>query len=121
MDDTPFYLILLTYKGKALVMQKVDSPLEEGAQWCFIGGGKRGRESSVQALERIVEEETGIKIKGIERVNENFFQARLSDQNVNEIKRQEGQLLDFFTLPDLYKLDLETNSKSFSSQVVSLV
>ncbi|MEK7502194.1 MAG: NUDIX domain-containing protein [Patescibacteria group bacterium] len=106
--------ILLTYKGKALLMYKKSSPMdEEKHAWCFIGGIKENRESFENAMARKVEKETGIKIEKVEFVSESCYHARLTDDNVNKIKRAEGQLLDFFTLKELRKLFLSSTTAQF--------
>ncbi len=106
--------ILLTYKGKALLMYKKSSPMdEEKHAWCFIGGIKENRESFENAMARKVEKETGIKIEKVEFVSESCYHARLTDDNVNKIKRAEGQLLDFFTFKELRKLFLSSTTAQF--------
>lgn len=123
MDDkSSTGLILLTYKGKALLMYKTDSPIDvEKHEWCFISGKKNDKESLEQALLKKVEKEANIKVNEVELVSENFYHARLTDDNVNQIKRGERQLLDFFTLRDIQKLHLEASTKSFISKFGNLI
>ncbi len=123
MDDkSSTGLILLTYKGKALLMYKTNSPVDvEIHEWCFIGGKRDSRESFEEALSRKVEKEASIKVDEVELVSENFYHARLTDDNVNQIKRGERQLLDFFTLRDMQKLHLEASTKSFISKFGNLI
>lgn len=123
MDDkSSTGLILLTYKGKALLMYKTDSPIDvEKHEWCFINGKRNEKESFEQALSRKVEKEANIKVNEVELVSENFYHARLTDDNVNQIKRGERQLLDFFTLRDMQKLHLEASTKSFISKFGNLI
>lgn len=123
MDDkSSTGLILLTYKGKALLMYKTNSPVdEEKHEWCFINGKRDDKESFEEALSRKVEKEASIKVDGVERVFENFYHARLTDDNVNQIKRGERQLLDFFTLREMQKLHLEASTKSFISKFGNLI
>ncbi len=114
--------ILLTYKGKALLMYKKSSPMdEEKHAWCFIGGIKENRESFENAMARKVEKETGIKIEKVEFVSESCYHARLTDDNVNKIERAEGQLLDFFTLKELGKLFLSSTTAQFISKHGALI
>ncbi len=113
----PQSLILLTYKGKILLMYKSNSPIDkEKHQWCFIGGIKEKRESFENAMSRRVEKETGIKIEKVEFVSDSCYHARLTDDNVNKIKRAEGQLLDFFTLKELRKLLVSNATEQFISK-----
>lgn len=110
-------LILLTYKDKVLLMYKRNSAIdEEKHAWCFIGGVKEKEESFENAMSRRVEKETGIKIEKIEFVSKSCYHAKLTDDNVNKIKRAEGQLLDFFTLKELKKLFLSYPTQRFISK-----
>lgn len=107
-------LILLTYKGKVLLMHKQNSVIDpEKHPWSFIGGIKKSEESFENALKRRVETEMGIKIEEIEFVSEFCYHARLTDDNVNKIKRAENQLLDFFTLKEVKKLYLSNPTHQF--------
>jgi len=114
--------ILLTYKGKALLMYKRNSSIdEEKHPWCFIGGIKEKRESFENAMARKVEKEMGVKIEKVEFVSESCYHARLTDDDVNKIKRAEGQLLDFFTLKELGKLFLSSTTAQFISKHGALI
>lgn len=123
MDDKiPTCLILLTYKGKALLMYKMNSPIDSKEhEWCFIGGRKDEKESFEEALTRRVEKEANIKIEDVEFVSENCYHARLTDDNVNNIKRGEGQLLDFFTIGEVRKLHLSGPTQQFISKHAALI
>ena len=123
MDDkTPTCLILLTYKGKALLMYKTDSAIDtDQHEWCFIGGEKNGEESFEEAMARRVEKEASIKIDEVEFVSKNCYHARLTDDNVNNIKREERQLLDFFNLREVQKLPLSESTRQFVSKHSALI
>jgi Zn ribbon nucleic-acid-binding protein len=122
IDTNSLGLILLTYKGKVLLMHKKKSVIdEENHPWCLIGGIRSNKESFEQAMSRRVEKEMGIKIENVECVSENYYHARLTDDNVNKIKRMENQLLDFFTLKDLKKLFLARSTQDFISKHSALV
>ncbi len=115
-------LILLTYKGKALLMNKSNSSIDqEKHPWCFIGGIKEETESFESAMRRRVETEAGIEIENVELISESCYHARLTDDNVNKIKREENQLLDFFTLKDLKKLFLSNTTAQFVSKHSELI
>lgn len=115
-------LILLTYKGKALLMYKSNGPIdEEKHPWCFIGGIKTEKESFEKAMTRRVQRETGIKIEKVEFVSEFCYHARLTDDNVNKIERAENQLLDFFTLAESKKLFLSRTTTQFISKHGNLI
>ncbi len=123
MDDTNSSgLILLTYKGKVLLMHKQKSVIdEEKHPWCLIGGIRKNKESFEQALTRKVEEEAGIKIEKIEFVEENRYYTHLTDDNVNKIQRSENQLLDFFTLNEINKLTLSSSTQQFIAKHRDLI
>lgn len=123
MDDTlQKSLILLTYKGKALLMHKQNSVIDtEKHPWTFIGGIREKRESFEDALARRVQKEMGIKIEDVEFVSDSYYHARLTDDNVNSIKRAENQLLDFFTLKEIKKLFLSIPTKQFIIKYGSLI
>jgi len=107
-------LILLTYKGKVLLMHKQNSVIDEEIHpWSLIGGIKKEEESFENALTRRVETEMGIKIEEIEFISESCYHARLTDDNVNNIKRAENQLLDFFTLKEVRNLFLSNTTAQF--------
>lgn len=122
MNDTPRSLILLTYKGKILLMYKNNSPIDtEQHPWSLIGGICEKRESFEKALTRRVEKETGIKVENVEYISESCYHARLTDDNVNNIKRGEGQLLDFFSPKELQKLNLSSATAKFLQEHQSLI
>lgn len=121
-DNNPQSLILLTYKGKVLLMHKQNGPGdEEKHAWSFIGGTCERKESFESALARRVEKEAGIKIEKVEFVAESCYHARLTDDNVNQIKRAENQLLDFFSLKELKKLFLSKATAQFISKHATLL
>lgn len=115
-------LILLTYKSKALLLHRNLSPIDQGQHgWSFIGVNKGENESSEEAISRQVEGEMSIKIKAIQILSKYCFHARLSDNDVNNIKREEGQLLNFFTLRELQKLQLTPSTRQFVTTFGSLI
>lgn len=122
MDDKiSASLILLTYKGKALLMHKQNGVLDEvDHPWCFIGGIKK-RESCENELSKLVEEETGVKIENVECVSKSCYHARLTDDNVNHIQRAEHQLLNFFTLGEIKKLSLSDSTQQFIQKHSTLI
>ena len=114
--------ILLTYKGKVLLMHKKNSVIdEEKHPWCFIGAVKEKSESFEKAMTRRVQKEMGIKIENIEFVSEFCYRAQLTDDNVNKIQRAENQLLDFFTPNEVKKLFLSRTTEQFITKHGSLI
>jgi ADP-ribose pyrophosphatase YjhB (NUDIX family) len=115
-------LILLTYKGKVLLMHKQDSVIdEEKHPWSFISGIKDKSEPFEKMLTRRVHKETGVTIENIEFVAEHCYHARLTDDNVNKMKRAENQLLDFFDLKEVKKLFLSSETAKFILNHASLI
>lgn len=115
-------LILLTYKGKALLMYQNNSAIDEVAHlWCFIGSANVSKESPLNSLQKIVRHETSIKLENIDKLSETFYHCRLTDDNVNRIERREGQLLDFFTLKEIEKLQLENSTRLFITKHSDLI
>ena len=115
-------LILLTYKGKALLLHRNISPIDQGQHpWSFIGNEKGDDGSSEESISRQVEGEMSIKIKEVQTLAKYCYYARLTDNDVNSIKREEGQLLDFFSLRELQKLNLSPSTRQFISRYGNLI
>ena len=122
MDNLPHSQILLTYKGKVLLMNKSESVLDEGKQPWVIIGGTIGNKSKIEdALAKRVEKEAGIKINEIKQISENYYHCELTDDNVNHIDRAQGQLLDFFKLEEVEKLSLSSAARAFIEKYSSLI
>lgn len=117
MDKFSPGLILLTYKGKVLLMHKQKSVIdEEKHPWTFIGAVKAKNESYEDLLKKRVQKEMGIKIDNITSISEFCYHANLTDENVNSIKRSEHQLLDFFSPSEVNKLFLSFSTQEFISK-----
>ena len=115
-------LILLTYKGKALLMNKKNSAIDnESHPWCFIGAVSEKNEPIEKAVTRRVQKETGIKIENIQHISELAYHASLTDDNVNEIKRSENQLLDFFNPNEVRKLLLTRATEALFNKHLALI
>lgn len=122
MDEISQGLILLSYKGKVLLMHKQKSVIdEEKHPWSFIGGIKENSESFEKTLKRHVQKEMGIEIENVEFVSKCCYHARLTDDNVNHITRSENQLLDFFTLKEVKSLLLTNKTAEFLQNHSSLI
>jgi hypothetical protein len=102
-------------------MRKNTSAVDtEVREWCCIGIDKKDNEKLEKTLTKIVEKETNIKIDRIEFVSDNYYHARLTDENVNNIQRDELQLLNFFTASEINNLALSSSTKQFLDQHQSL-
>lgn len=123
-------LILLTYKGKVLLMLRNNKQtVLKDNKWSFIGGTKEKNKSSEQSIFNEVEKQMSIKLTSVEFLSSSlykeakkyYYYAKLTDDNVNNIKRDEGQTLYFFTLLELEKLPLTTSTRSFVSKYKGLL
>jgi NADH pyrophosphatase NudC (nudix superfamily) len=122
VNTKPSGLILLTYKGKVLLMHKEKSVIDDQKHpWCLIGGFKESKETFEKALQRRVKNETGILIENINYLSESCYHASLTDDNVNKIQRKEHQLLDFFTPRELNKLYLANSTQDFIAKYSDLI
>lgn len=89
--------------------------------WNFIGGVKKSNESFQEAIIKRVEGITHIKLPHIEflssilKGNEKryLYHAQLSDQQVNNMERGEGHLLQFFSFKELETIPLSYSTKLF--------
>ncbi len=124
-------LILLTYKGKILLMLFETDPLlfnspyvTRDHTWRFIGGEKSKNESFQQAIIKKVKSVTSVTLADVEVISSTslggeetyLYFARLTDNQVNSIERGEGHLLQFFSFKELEKLSLSKTTQYFVSQ-----
>ena len=122
MKSIPMGLILLTYKGKVLLMHKQDSVIDQiNHPWSLITVIKDKSHSLEKTLTDRIYKEMGIKVDNIEYISGNYYHAKLTDKNVNNIKRSEHQLLDFFTIREAKKLFLTSDTDAFISSHESLI
>lgn len=106
-------------------MQRNENPnIITDAFWHFIGGLKLKNKSVQETAAKFVERETGIKLAGVDFLSieelddteEYFYSAKLTDDNVNNMERANGQILNFFTLRELENLPLAAATKLFISK-----
>lgn len=117
MKATNFGLILLTYKGKILLMHKQNSVIDEVKHpWGFISVLQEENKSFDIILKKQIYKEMGIKVDNIEILSKFCYHAKLTDANVNSIKRSENQLLDFFSPNEVKKLFLSSLTQEFISK-----
>lgn len=122
MDNSSSGLILLTYKGKVLLMHKQNSVIDqENHPWGLISCIKEKTQTFEVILAKRVQKEMGIKINNVECVSEFYYHARLTDDNVNQITRSENQLLDFFTPKEVDKLFLSSQTANFLAEHKNLI
>lgn len=114
MKQMPLTTVLLTYKGKALLMHKQKNVLDENSYpWVFISETIDKKQNSEKILRDKIEKEMGIIVENIEKISDYCYHGRLTDDNVNNIKRSTNQLLDFFTLNEIKKLNVSDNTRQF--------
>jgi hypothetical protein len=85
----------------------------ENREWSLIGVYKKTNEGLEKTLSKTIKKETNIDIENIEPVSKNYFFAKLTDNNVNNIHRDEFQLLNFFTSIEATNLLLSNSTKEF--------
>ncbi|HRN95856.1 MAG TPA: NUDIX hydrolase [Candidatus Levybacteria bacterium] len=117
--------IILTYKGKVLVMHTENNPLLlNEVVWRFIGRNREKGKSMEETILREVEKQTGIKLSHIEflstiqedTIQKHFYHGRLTDTNVNNMNRDRGQTIQFYSMRELEKIPLSSSTKKFISQ-----
>ena len=118
-------IILLTYKGKILLMHK-DYILEtiDANPWHFICGVNDKNGASQEAITREVKKETSIDLSSVEllgSVDEEdrkkyFYHASLTDENVNNMAHRDGKILGFFSVKELDNLLLSLSTKLLISR-----
>lgn len=122
MQDAPSGIILLTYKNKVLLMHKQDSVIDQVKHpWSLIKIFKHKRNSVEKALTECIYKEMGIIVENIEYLEGNYYHVMLTDKHVNNIKRSEHQLLDFFNINEVDKLFLTEDSAKFISNYKHLI
>lgn len=116
-------LILLTYKGKILLMHRDSSPITQNP-WTLIEGEKEKHVSFEQTIFRKVQKETKVKLAKIHLLSVSlfdnrqkyFYHADLTDKDVNAMQRDEQQTLQFFTLREVDKLTLTPSTRTLLSK-----
>lgn len=118
-------LIILTYKNKVLVMHTENNPLLlNEVVWRFIGRNREKGKTMEETLLREVEKQTGIKLGEIEflstieedNTTKHFYLGRLTDTNVNNMNRDNGQTIQFYSMKELGKIPLSPSAQKFISQ-----
>lgn len=124
-------LVLLTYKGKILLKLFEDDPLilndpymVRTHVWEFIEGKKGSDESFLDAILKKVEKTTSIRLTNIDllstilsnREKRYLYYAKLTDEQVNNMVRQEGHLLQFFSFKEIESLSLSQATLLFISK-----
>lgn len=114
------YVILLTYKGKILLLSKENKlDILPYNPWGFIEKQTEKTISGKDTLIREVLKEAKIKLSdltpisssSIEDGHEYVFHAHLSDLEVNSIERSDDSLMQFYSLSELQKLNLQESTK----------
>lgn len=124
----PRCIALLTYKGKVLLLSKNNKPdVLSYNPWQFIEKEKSKHFSELDTIIREILKETKIKITELIPIPKNstsetpeyVFHAQLTDINVNTIQRDDESLLQFYSLSELQKLNLQDSTKNILSKYKS--
>lgn len=93
-------------------MSKLNSAIDvEKHEWELIEGIKNAKDSFESAIKKNINKEMGITVEDITLISESCYHAALTDDNVNQIQRDENQILDFFTLKEVQKLLLSISTR----------
>jgi hypothetical protein len=122
-------LIALTYKRKILLKRLEDMHnIINVNTWSFITVEASGSQSGENIIMREVEKITSIPLSSVNLLfgvagvkKHNLYHAGLTDKEVNDIKRIEGQDLQFFTMREIEKLTLSQSSDMVFSRSKSLI
>ncbi len=115
-------LILLTYKGKVLLLQQDNVlPIPNTNEWRFINKIKKKNVSAEKTIIQEVFRETNIMLDTVELLSstplddttQHLFHGKLTDKHVNNIQRAEGRNLQFFGLKELAKLRIHPLTQVF--------
>lgn len=130
VHDFSFSCVLLTYKGKILLLSPdLDPNSLEQRSWCLIGGENVDAESFEQTIYRKIKYTTKLELKNIHLLSSSlhknhdkyFYHGELTDNDVNLMERREGQRLEFFTLVELKKLSLTGATELFLAEYKNAV
>jgi hypothetical protein len=103
-------------------MNKSDGVMDtKQHEWTLIEGAAAKKGLVETEIVRLIEREMGIKISKVDKVEESYYHAQLTDDNVNEIDRSEGKLLDFFAVKELDNLALSESTSQFISKHSALI
>lgn len=97
--------------------------------WCFIGGSKQKNKSVEDSISKLVEKETSVKLSSVEFLSTDlideqmsyFYHANLTDDNVNNIKRENDKIFNFFSFREIKKLTLTPATKLFISKHLDIL
>ncbi len=114
--------VILAYKGKLLLFSH-DIDIDDITQnvWSFVGNRQLPKETSEDAIYRIIKHTTNLTLKNIkpilsnsqDKIMDRFYSVRLTDDDVNQIDRRSRQRLEFFKLKETEKLTLNDSTKYF--------
>lgn len=113
---------ILIFESKILMMLRDDKPgIANPGGWGVIGGGIEKGETPDEAILREVKEETNINLVNyfkwfeIPEVKTTLYWAKLTSQQVDQIKIGEGQKLEFIGVEEIENLPMaEINRKYLS-------
>lgn len=117
--------VILAYKGKLLLFSH-DIEIDDVTQnvWSFVGSRQLAKEKSENAIARIAKHTTNLDLKNItlmssitnDKLTDNYYCAKLTDDQVNQIDRRSRQRLEFFKLSEINKLNLAAPTREFLAE-----
>jgi ADP-ribose pyrophosphatase YjhB (NUDIX family) len=92
--------------------------------WRFIGRNKEKGKSMEDTIIREVSRQIGIKLPKVEFLStiddddtqKHFYHGKLTDADVNNMDRENGQTIQFYSMRELEKVPLSPTTKHFLSQ-----
>jgi ADP-ribose pyrophosphatase YjhB (NUDIX family) len=92
--------------------------------WRFIGRNKEKGKSMEETILREVDRQIGIKLPKVEFLStikddltqKHFYHGKLTDTQVNNMDREKGQTIQFYSLRELEKIPLSPTTRNFINQ-----
>jgi ADP-ribose pyrophosphatase YjhB (NUDIX family) len=120
-----YVIIILTYKNKILIMHTENNPLFlNEVVWRFIGRNKEKGKSMEDTILREVDRQIGIKLPKVEFLStikedtteKHYYHGRLTDAQVNNMNRDKGQTIQFYSMRELEKIPVSPSTRYFINQ-----
>lgn len=92
--------------------------------WRFIGRNKEKGKSMEETIRREVNRQIGVNLQNIrflstvedDTTQKHYYHGQLTDAQVNNMKRDNGQTIQFYTLKELGKIPVSPSTRDFLTQ-----